>query len=135
MLRHETDTRDLNAESGEFQCTQCPETFASKREVMRHKENEPDHEYCKLHDMDFESWEDHGIHRVNTREHKTCEHCYADFGSRDGLGLHIAQFHKGIKSCVCPYCDKKFKGGMAGLSMVRARLPLCFAFPLTDQAH
>ncbi|KAF8538460.1 hypothetical protein BDD12DRAFT_885235 [Trichophaea hybrida] len=80
-------------------------------------EKESDHEYCKLHDILFESWEDYGVHRVNYREHKTCEFCFKDFGSQNGLDLHVSQLHRNSKSTICPYCDKKFKGGIAGLSM------------------
>lgn len=90
MLKHTVDTSNATPDR-ELPCAQCPSKFTSKRDLMRHKERAPNHEYCKLHDMDFETWEDHGIHRVNNREHKTCEHCYQDFGSREGLNLHVAQ--------------------------------------------
>jgi len=52
---------------------------------------ESDHEYCKLHNLLFDSWEDYGIHRVNSDGHLTCEHCYKDFGSKNGLDLHLKQ--------------------------------------------
>ncbi|KAA8896083.1 hypothetical protein FN846DRAFT_893569 [Sphaerosporella brunnea] len=100
-----------------FPCVQCDKVFESKKALVRHKECATDHEYCALHDEDFEDWEDYAVHRVNSREHRTCEHCYRDFGSKDGLDLHKAQFHRGIQTTMCPYCNKVFRGGMAGLSM------------------
>jgi len=102
---------------------------------MDHKEIAENHEYCRKHNLDFESWEEHGIHRVNSRGHWTCDVCYTDFKSQSGLTVHRTQVccylfmwgvwwvltkpqqHKDAKVVSCPACKQTFKGGNAGLTM------------------
>ncbi|KAI5812821.1 hypothetical protein BZA77DRAFT_346724 [Pyronema omphalodes] len=114
---YDFDDQDQQPQQQEHVCRQCHKKFSSQKRLISHMDTEEDHEYCKKHDELFDTWEEYGIHRVNHREHKTCEHCYRDFQSKEGLRIHIEQFHKDVKTTLCPYCNKKFKGGLAGLSM------------------
>lgn len=108
---------ELGAHEEIFKCVHCEEEFFTERELVRHKESKNDHDYCRIHDLDFESFDDYGRHRVNNRDHITCEHCYTDFKSTGGLEIHLRQNHKNEKSSICSGCKMVFKGGMAGLAM------------------
>lgn len=75
----------------------CPEVFASVREMKAHKIRDPEHDYCRRCDLDFEDEERLLLHKLkmNTIEqrddHIACPICGIDFKSDGGRAFHIRQ--------------------------------------------
>ena len=69
----------------------CPGLFTSVEKMKRHKESEPEHEYCSRCDEDFEDEERLLIHKLLTEKHIVCPICGIDFRSEGGRDGHIRQ--------------------------------------------
>lgn len=69
----------------------CVRTFDSVRDMKRHKILEPDHEYCKACDEDFEDEERLLVHKIKSNKHIVCPICGVDFRSEGGRDGHIRQ--------------------------------------------
>ncbi|KAI5840878.1 hypothetical protein BZA05DRAFT_465698 [Tricharina praecox] len=85
--------------------------------MRSHKESADDHAYCRLHNIDFRSWEEHCKHRVLSRGHFTCHICYKDFKSQRGLAIHADRVHKPIEYVTYFVCRQTLKGSKNGLTM------------------
>lgn len=83
-----------------FPCTfdDCPRLFTSVEEMKKHKESEPEHEYCSRCDEDFEDEERLLIHKLLTEKHIVCPICGIDFRSEGGRDGHIRQVGKSVQS-------------------------------------
>lgn len=83
-----------------FPCTfdECPRLFTSVEEMKKHKESEPEHEYCSRCDEDFEDEERLLIHKLLTEKHIVCPICGIDFRSEGGRDGHIRQVGKSVQS-------------------------------------
>ena len=88
------------------QCTfaGCTKYFETEKLMRRHKEEDPDHHYCKKCKLDFEDWEALKTHKVlemipwlegrkghnehESPKHIVCEFCSEDFKSFKGREIH-----------------------------------------------
>ncbi|BDD55272.1 hypothetical protein MAP00_000810 [Monascus purpureus] len=97
----------------------CPEVFASVREMKAHKIRDPEHDYCRRCDLDFEDEERLLLHKLkmNTIEqrndHIACPICGVDFKSDGGRAFHIRQNHRADQDLVCCGCQEHFKTASA----------------------
>lgn len=78
---------------GKVRCTyiDCPQAFNSIREMKSHKDNFPEHHYCKRCDEDFHNEESFMIHKLKSTKHVTCPICGMEFNSEGGRDAHIRQ--------------------------------------------
>lgn len=69
----------------------CPRRFSSVEEMKKHKDNEPEHEYCRRCDLDFEDEVRFLIHKIRDGKHIACPVCGIEFRSEGGRDGHIRQ--------------------------------------------
>lgn len=69
----------------------CPHLFRTIYEMKRHKESDPEHEYCSRCDMDFEDDMRFLVHKLRGEKHIACPVCGLDFRSEGGRDGHIRQ--------------------------------------------
>lgn len=69
----------------------CKLWFRDEKEMIKHKVNEPAHEYCKRCRMDFEDDEDLLVHKILSTNHIACQYCGLDFKSVGGMDSHVRQ--------------------------------------------
>ncbi|KAF1967896.1 hypothetical protein BU23DRAFT_583634 [Bimuria novae-zelandiae CBS 107.79] len=88
----------------------CPASFATVRQMHRHKKEAEEHDYCSLCDKDFESYDDLALHKAFTPEkhNKACRVCGEEFKSRSGLQRHIELSHKVKQKLPCIGCGETF---------------------------
>ena len=67
----------------------CSYLSKTKKEMKNHKKNV--HDYCRLCDIDFASWDDYHTHKIHSTEHIVCPICSADFRTQDGRNAHLRQ--------------------------------------------
>ncbi|KAF2102392.1 hypothetical protein NA57DRAFT_71391 [Rhizodiscina lignyota] len=92
---------------GKFPCTfkGCYASFETEGELKRHKRNNDEHDYCEIHNKDFESWDELVLHKAvgeDSKDHITCQWCGMDFGSQGGRERHIRQHHPKDQNIPCP---------------------------------
>ncbi|EMC97965.1 hypothetical protein BAUCODRAFT_67325 [Baudoinia panamericana UAMH 10762] len=101
----------------------CQQRFDNEKDMKRHKKHDPNHNYCRRCDLDFNSWEELTQHKVTVMDrwqraprderedgpaHVTCEFCGLDFHTFGGRKTHRAQTHKAAQSLKCPGCEALF---------------------------
>lgn len=59
--------------------------------MKRHKESEPEHEYCSRCDVDFADEMRFLVHKLRSEKHIACPVCGLDFRSAGGRDGHIRQ--------------------------------------------
>jgi len=100
-----------------FACSQCSSKFATDDDLLDHKEAAENHNFCRLHNLDFMTEEEHHLHRTHSKDHYLCDICLIEFKSASGMALHKYQLHIGQATTLCPACGMRFKGGNASLAM------------------
>ncbi|KAK3680198.1 hypothetical protein LTR78_000575 [Recurvomyces mirabilis] len=107
------------------QCTysDCIAEFDDQAAMNKHKKHDPDHDYCKKCDIDFDDFEAFTQHKVSMMDafqrikyrekderpaHITCEFCGEDFESFGGRRLHRQQMHPADQDIKCPGCCALF---------------------------
>ena len=84
------------------------QTFATEKEMKRHKATAPEHEYCARCDEDFDFEEELLLHKLDSPRHIACPICGQDFKSHGGKNAHIAQVSMSLHSLLCLssfYCE------------------------------
>ncbi|PLN79119.1 hypothetical protein BDW42DRAFT_195406 [Aspergillus taichungensis] len=102
---------------GKVRCTyiDCPQAFNSIREMKIHKDDFPEHHYCKRCDEDFHNEESFMIHKLKSTKHVTCPVCGMEFNSEGGRDGHIRQ-----ATIVCVGCNSKFKSASSLMQHIEA---------------
>ncbi|KAJ0419019.1 hypothetical protein BJY00DRAFT_314470 [Aspergillus carlsbadensis] len=92
-------------------CTfpECNFEFDSVAAMKCHKDQYPDHEYCRKCDLDFMSEEQMLIHKIKSKEHIVCPVCGIEYRSEGGRDTHIRQFHRTAQNLICPGCKLTFR--------------------------
>ncbi|PGH03644.1 hypothetical protein GX51_03908 [Blastomyces parvus] len=86
----------------------CNRTFATQKELRKHKIEFSDHEYCARCDLDFEDERELFAHKLESNKHIACPSCGEEFKSEGGKNTHFAQFHRANQEMVCHFCKAKF---------------------------
>lgn len=76
----------------------CSRRFMSVKEMKKHKEIDPEHEYCTKCDIDFEDETRFLIHKIQDGKHIACPVCGIEFRSEGGRDGHIRQVSVSINS-------------------------------------
>ncbi|KAL4883389.1 hypothetical protein BJY04DRAFT_184549 [Aspergillus karnatakaensis] len=87
----------------------CKFFFPDLKAMRRHKNADPEHDYCRRCDLDFESEEHLLIHKIKSDDHIVCPLCGIEFGSEGGRDGHIRQFHRASQSITCIGCNNIFR--------------------------
>ncbi|KLJ11852.1 hypothetical protein EMPG_12999 [Blastomyces silverae] len=86
----------------------CNRTFATEKELRKHKIEFTDHEYCARCDLDFEDERELFAHKLESNRHIACPCCGEEFKSEGGKNTHFAQYHRVNQEMVCHFCHAKF---------------------------
>ncbi|EDN09328.1 predicted protein [Histoplasma mississippiense (nom. inval.)] len=86
----------------------CNRTFATQKELRKHKIQFIDHEYCARCDLDFEDERELFAHKLESNSHIVCPCCGEEFKSEGGKNTHFTQFHRANQEMVCHFCSAKF---------------------------
>ena len=69
----------------------CNQRFATEKGMRRHKTHDDEHDYCDKCDEDFQSVDEHVMHKIFRPDmhNKACRVCGEEFKSNAGLKGHI----------------------------------------------
>ena len=118
------ESKELEGTLPKIECTfpDCQNRFHTIKEMRRHKDAAPEHDYCKKCDCDCEDWDDLVQHKINAMapwldhsaeegtnpKHIVCEFCGMDFKSFGGRRIHRENTHKADHEVRCPGCQSLF---------------------------
>ncbi|PGH10528.1 hypothetical protein AJ79_05456 [Helicocarpus griseus UAMH5409] len=126
------------AVSPRIACTfnNCNRTFATAKELRKHKIQTIDHEYCARCDLDFDDEKELLYHKLDSNMHIVCPCCGEEFKSEGGKNTHFHQvqnctlksleppfilnkgFHKANQDMECHFCDAKFSRAQSYVSHI-----------------
>ncbi|RMD43558.1 hypothetical protein DV735_g1573, partial [Chaetothyriales sp. CBS 134920] len=86
----------------------CNFYFATEKEMIRHKKNDPDHFYCQKCDEDCENDTEYMIHQILSPRHTVCPSCGMEFKSASGRDRHVEISHASSQRLPCRGCGMNF---------------------------
>ncbi|KAI5286901.1 hypothetical protein KEM52_001831, partial [Ascosphaera acerosa] len=89
----------------EFDCRACKLSFATRKELVKHKVESDRHEYCKRCDEDFDNEDVLLVHKIVSQRHIACHVCGVDFKSES---VAATQMHRAEQKIVCSGCSATF---------------------------
>ncbi|OAL40342.1 hypothetical protein AYO20_00078 [Fonsecaea nubica] len=92
-----------------IKCTfeDCFKHFDSRQAMLRHKEKDPRHSYCKLCDVDCANDMFLFIHQLGSPAHICCPVCACEFKSTIARDAHIETYHRSSQTMECAGCGQK----------------------------
>ncbi|OAP65758.1 hypothetical protein AYL99_01730 [Fonsecaea erecta] len=92
-----------------IKCTyeECPKRFDTHQAMIRHKERDPNHSYCKRCDIDCQDDMFLFIHQLGSPAHICCPICGCEFKSSAARDNHMEIQHHSTQNIECAGCGQK----------------------------
>ncbi|KIW34231.1 uncharacterized protein PV07_01024 [Cladophialophora immunda] len=115
-----------------IKCTyeDCFKQFDSRQAMVRHKEKDPGHSYCKLCDVDCANDMFLFIHQLGSPAHICCPICACEFKSTIARDTHMETQHRSNQNIECAGCGQKC--GSASQLMQHIEQDECEVIKLQD---